>query len=59
MSAIRYTIIAIITVIPRLQVLSLSHAKKKTTGKVIMFPIAVKAFDCTREKPSDIIMLGV
>lgn len=47
------------TIIPRFLVLSLSQAKKKTTGNVRMLPTAARALASTREKPSDIMILGV
>lgn len=55
----RYAKIATITVMPLLRVLSLSHAKKNTTGNVRKFPIAARAFAWTLEKPSPMTMLGV
>lgn len=50
---------AAITVTPGFWVLSLSQAKRKTTGKVKMLPTAAKPLACTLENPSDIMTLGV
>ena len=47
------------TVRPRLFVLSLSQAKNRMTGRVMKFPIVANAFDSIREKPRDMITLGV
>jgi hypothetical protein len=59
MMAIRYVVIANMTVIPHFFVLSLIQANRKTTGSVRMPPTAAKALELTLEKPSDMIILGV